>query len=286
MNAFKSPEQKAAEAALREQEQAKQAEEDVIAAKEKQERIVQGSVPKCDSSNAKDSLKNAFDNAQFARTANLSAIEVTSIREIAFEPSNKTRVCFGTIVMNNTEKSGVKFKLEDRTDGQFMLTFEVSEDVAAAPISLPAPQTVATQTTAGLQTQVTPESRLKQPAATNSVQLPTGQSTEAETLGKYKVSFDCNKASTTAEKLTCTTNTLSQLDGLLAATYKDRMNNSIYGVDKLTFKGSQLAWGKTKNICTDAACLETAYRNRIFELCEMPVVSGVHPSGDCDAIQN
>lgn len=111
-------------------------------------------------------------------------------------------------------------------------------------------------------------------------------SSEAAVLNRYKASFDCSKASTYGEKITCSNPVLNQLDGLLAATYKERMSNPAFGVDKATFKASQLAWNKTKNECVEATCLEKAYRSRIEELCGMPVVSGAHPMDDCEAIQN
>lgn len=127
INATKSPEQKAAEATAREQEQAKQTEYDVKQADKKREQSIQDSVPKCDSSAAKDALKNAFDQSQFARTMNLSAIEVSATRENTFDSLNKTRTCSGAISMNNTEKANVDFKVESRTNEQFLLTFEVVE---------------------------------------------------------------------------------------------------------------------------------------------------------------
>jgi len=107
---------------------------------------------------------------------------------------------------------------------------------------------------------------------------------EAKVLSKYSVSFDCTKASTAVEKLTCSTEILGQLDGLLASTYKDRMNNPVYGVDKVAFKADQTKWLKMKNACSDSDCLEKSYRGRIAELCDMPVVSGVFQGGDCSRI--
>lgn len=123
INATKSPEQKAAEAEAREQQQAKQAAEDVIQAGKKQEQAKQDSVPKCDGSIAKDLLRKSFDQSQFARTLNLSAVEVSAARELTFDSPNSTRKCFATVVMNNTDKMNLDFKMEKRTNG-IMLTFE------------------------------------------------------------------------------------------------------------------------------------------------------------------
>ena len=115
--------------------------------------------------------------------------------------------------------------------------------------------------------------------------ISTSHASEADVLSKYKVSFDCTKAATAVEKLTCSTPILGHLDGILSSTYKDRMNNPAFGVDKATFKADQSKWIKMKNSCMDATCIEKSYRERISDLCGMPVVSGVHFDGDCDEIQ-
>jgi len=141
----------------------------------------------------------------------------------------------------------------------------VPADTPAPPAEPAAPAPVATAT---------------QPVA------PISQPSEADILSKYKASFDCNKASTNVEKLTCSTAVLNQLDGLLAGTYKERMTDPAFGVDQAVFKADQLTWVKTRNSCGDAACLEKSYRQRVADLCGMPVISGVHPGGDCDVIQN
>lgn len=138
IEANKSPEQKVAEAAVREQERIKQAENEaaeavvneqvrIKKAEKKQEQAIQDGVPKCDSTITKDTLKNAFDQSQFARTLNLSMIEISAPQENAFDSKSRIRTCSGIITMNNTEKVDAKFNIEGRTDGQFMLTVEVAE---------------------------------------------------------------------------------------------------------------------------------------------------------------
>lgn len=131
IDANKSPEQKAAEATAHEQERAKQVEDEAKQAEKKQEQAIQDSVPKCDSNATKDGLKNAFDQSQFARSLNLSAIEILAPRENSFDSKNKIRTCSGAITMNNTKKVDVNFKIEGRTEGRFMLTFEVIEHTQA-----------------------------------------------------------------------------------------------------------------------------------------------------------
>lgn len=140
IDANKSPEQKAAEAAAHEQERIKHAEDEAKQAVIKQEQAIQDGIPKCDSTIAKDGLKNAFDQSQFARTLNLSMIEISAPQETAFDSKSKIRTCSGIITMNSAEKVDVEFKLEGRADGQYMLTFEVADHTKA-----PSPSTIAVQ---------------------------------------------------------------------------------------------------------------------------------------------
>lgn len=102
-------------------------------------------------------------------------------------------------------------------------------------------------------------------------------------LNKYSVSFDCAKAGNFAEKSVCSNAKLGQLDGLLLSTYKSRLSPQ-FGADKNLMKKQQKDWMTERNTCSDASCLEQSYKNRINELCEMPVVSGVHFDGDCDQL--
>jgi uncharacterized protein YecT (DUF1311 family) len=102
-------------------------------------------------------------------------------------------------------------------------------------------------------------------------------------LSNYAVSFDCTKAGSVVEKVVCSNETIGQLDGLLSATYRERSDPQ-FGTDPAIMKAAQRDWLKKRNACQDAACIERAYRDRIKDLCELAVVSGVHPGGDCQQI--
>ena len=102
-------------------------------------------------------------------------------------------------------------------------------------------------------------------------------------LSNYTVSFDCAKAGTAVEKIVCSGSSIGQLDGLLAATYRERLDPQ-FGADPAIMKAGQREWMQQRNACQDEACVERLYRDRIKELCEMPVVSGAHPGGDCEQI--
>lgn len=88
---------------------------------------IEGGVPSCDSSTAQDTLKEAFDQSQFARSLNLSVVEIANSKETSFDKDAKMRVCTAKITMNNTTDVNVEYKIEGRENGQFMLTFETQD---------------------------------------------------------------------------------------------------------------------------------------------------------------
>ncbi|TSA54200.1 MAG: DUF1311 domain-containing protein [Actinobacteria bacterium] len=73
---------------------------------------------------------------------------------------------------------------------------------------------------------------------------------------------DCGKAGTTIEKQICASPSLSSLDVKLTETYKELQPF----VDKKGLRSEQVAWMKTRNRCTDSACLQQAYEERLGEL--------------------
>ena len=83
-------------------------------------------LPKCDSSNAKNTLTDAFDQSQFARSLNLSAVQISEAKEIAGS-TEKQRNCNSKIAMNNTETVSVDYKMNLQDNGGFMLEFKVQE---------------------------------------------------------------------------------------------------------------------------------------------------------------
>lgn len=90
-------------------------------------------------------------------------------------------------------------------------------------------------------------------------------------------SFDCAKAVTFVEKEICTNAVLSRLDDALGDNYRLMMASDI-GADAVAEqKARQKAWLGRRNTCTDYSCIESAYRKRIDEMCEVPVLTGPHP---------
>lgn len=89
-------------------------------------------------------------------------------------------------------------------------------------------------------------------------------------------SFDCRKAATLIEKDICSNTTLSELDEALADRYKGVRSSNIGEGAKRQLKLTQRAWLKERDGCSNTACIESKYRQRMEELCEYPVISGVN----------
>jgi uncharacterized protein len=75
--------------------------------------------------------------------------------------------------------------------------------------------------------------------------------------------FDCDKASTFAEKAICSDSRLTAMDDELGALYKAALASS---PDKTALKAEQKAWLAARDSCQDDACIMQAYAERIAAL--------------------
>lgn len=91
------------------------------------------------------------------------------------------------------------------------------------------------------------------------------------------VSFDCRKAATFVEKAICDDYLLSKLDDALDDNYRTMLAANIGSGARKDLKATQRVWLVQRNRCTDKTCLVETYRQRIDEICDYPVSSGVHP---------
>lgn len=92
-----------------------------------------------------------------------------------------------------------------------------------------------------------------------------------------KPSFDCAKAGTPVEKMICSDVLLGKMDGALASNYKTMMAADIGDGAIAELKSTQQQWIVNRNNCADIQCLANTYKARIDEVCEYPVISGMHP---------
>jgi uncharacterized protein len=79
-------------------------------------------------------------------------------------------------------------------------------------------------------------------------------------------SFNCAKAASKIEKLTCSTPENGTADRNLAAAYRAA---ELKSADPAGLKQGQRAWLKERNACNDAACLLKMTNDRIQALSDM-----------------
>lgn len=107
---------------------------------------------------------------------------------------------------------------------------------------------------------------------------PTTGKAQALPQATWKPSFDCSKASTFSEKAICSEPLLGKLDGALSENYKSMLASNIGEGARTDLKATQRKWlSAERNKCTDNQCLVNAYRKRMDEVCDYPVISGAHP---------
>src|SRR6266511_3913872 len=75
--------------------------------------------------------------------------------------------------------------------------------------------------------------------------------------------FDCNKASTFAEKAVCSDSRLSAMDDELGRLYKGALAGT---PNNETVKSDQRAWLSLRDRCRDSDCIKKAYADRISAL--------------------
>ena len=79
--------------------------------------------------------------------------------------------------------------------------------------------------------------------------------------------FDCSRARLPVEREICASDGLSRLDDSLSRLYRQALAKA---VDQKPLREAQRLWMAKRNACPDAACLETAYRERIAALGGQP----------------
>ncbi len=120
---------------------------------------------------------------------------------------------------------------------------------------------------------------VQQPVANQQIQAPAqSDAPQATPQATWKPSFDCAKASTFSEKAICSDTLLGKLDGALSENYKYMLASDIGDGARNDLKTTQKNWLVERNKCANNQCLVNAYRKRLDEVCEYPVISGAHPN--------
>ena len=156
------------------------------------------------------------------------------------------------------------------------LTAYLSAPPQSAPVQQnPMPEVAAaTSKPAGVPSDPSPA-----PSPDTAVAAPTtiAEAPKAPNQPTWGPSFDCSKASTFAERAICSDPLLGKLDGLLSANFKDMLASNIGDGARTDLKATQRKWFSERSKCTDDQCLANIYRKRIGEVCDYPVITGVHP---------
>lgn len=120
---------------------------------------------------------------------------------------------------------------------------------------------------------------VQQPAQVSPSPTNISSAEEAQVLPQstWKPSFDCSKASTFSENAICSDPLLGKLDGALSENYKHMLASDIGDGARNNLKTTQKKWLAERNKCTNNQCLDNTYRKRVDEVCEYPVISGMHP---------
>ena len=96
------------------------------------------------------------------------------------------------------------------------------------------------------------------------------------TASGYAASFDCKKATTPVEIMICKESNLSELDDVLSRDYENTMASNIGDEARVSLKKDQRKWITERNKCGNQECLKKSYLVRIDEVCDIPVISGLH----------
>jgi uncharacterized protein YecT (DUF1311 family) len=110
---------------------------------------------------------------------------------------------------------------------------------------------------AGLTASFSPTPQPPQAVVSSPADAPT---TVAPTY--YRASFNCSRARGWAEQQICSTEPLADSDRRQAELYSSVMARAV-GADKTALRHSQRTWVKMRNGCSDVACIEQAYADRI-----------------------
>ena len=88
--------------------------------------------------------------------------------------------------------------------------------------------------------------------------------------------IECRLAKTEVEVSICASAVLYDLDTALNASYQGAFYSDIGDGARSWMRSSQRTWLKKRNACKTDECLLKLYASRLDELCELPVISGVH----------
>ena len=89
--------------------------------------------------------------------------------------------------------------------------------------------------------------------------------------------INCDRTSNFAEQSICQDQFLMRLDQAMNENYKFMFNSNIGSGAINDLKQSQKKWIRKRNGCLTKLCVLNLYKSRLSEICDYPVITGVHP---------
>jgi len=89
--------------------------------------------------------------------------------------------------------------------------------------------------------------------------------------------IECKLAKSYSEITICNDQRLIALDDAMNKNYKYMINSNIGNGARQALRSTQRIWILQRDKCQDEICIIDAYINRIDEICEYPVIGGIHP---------
>lgn len=104
-------------------------------------------------------------------------------------------------------------------------------------------------------------------------------------FSKNSYSINCDKAITFSEKSICGDDVLMLLDKTMNLYYKSMLGSNIGLGAHEKLKATQRQWLLERNRCVNKECVFDLYKSRLGNICDYPVITGVHPvCDDYDAV--
>jgi hypothetical protein len=86
--------------------------------------LTEAGLAKCDSDNAKNTLKAAFNESQYSKSNSITFDSVSDIAESAYDP-DKSRSCHGSLKLSDQQTHSVDYQIEAKPNGEYQLRFSM-----------------------------------------------------------------------------------------------------------------------------------------------------------------
>lgn len=172
----------------------------------------------------------------------------------------------------------LQLTLHDGTQDSLSFVRKLSSDDLNKLANMEAANQTASLSAAAAATGQASQNQPIDPAVTDEAPADLEVQSNAEREFKFGPSFDCAKAGNFAENAICNDPVLGELDGALSQNYKNMLGADIGDGATEDLRSTQKEWIKKRNSCADHACLINTYRARLDEICDYPVITGMHPT--------